>query len=347
VTRGRRGRGRAIAAVAVALALAAAGCSSGDEAKASGGGTKRTTTTTEAPPVAPLTGRPDPTGEAQSRPVLSVKIENTPQARPQAGIEAADVVWDEVVEGQITRLLAMFQSQSTEMVGPIRSVRLTDPLIVWPVGGVFAFSGGAKYALDAIAQAPVTLVDEANAGDAMYRDSSRRAPHNLFGRPAALFAKGGQPVPPPAIFRFRADGEPAPGAPATGASIGFARGYDVTYTWDAAAAGWLRSSSAGPFRARSGAQIAPQNVVVLKVVYTGGLGEIGAEAQLVGEGEAIVLTGGQAVTGTWARADKAEPIQLRGPDGAPIALTPGTTWVELPDSSYPVQVFGPAPPPAG
>ena len=71
-----------------------------------------TTTTAAAAPVAPLTGLPDPDGAAQTRPVLSVKVENTPQARPQSGLDAADVVWDEVVEGQITRLLAMFQSRS-------------------------------------------------------------------------------------------------------------------------------------------------------------------------------------------------------------------------------------------
>jgi hypothetical protein len=336
---------RRLAAAGVVLALAAAACGGSGGGGASGdSGKQASTTTTEAPPVAPLTGLPDPTGAAQGRPVLSVKIENTAQARPQAGIEAADVVWDEVVEGQITRLLAMFQSRTTEVVGPIRSVRLTDPLIVWPVGGIFAYSGGAPYATNAIREAPVTLVDEASAGDAMYRDSSRRAPQNLFGRPDALFAKGGQPVPPPALFTYRAEGEAATGTPATGVSIGFARGYDVTYSWDANANAWPRSSASGPFRARSGAQIAPQNVVILKVVYAGGLGEIGAEAQLVGQGEAVVLTGGQAVTGTWSRADKASPIRLLGPDGAPIGLTPGSTWVELPDTSYAVTVAAATPP---
>jgi len=321
----------------LALLVGAAACGGSGEA-ADGGGGAPTTTTTKAPPVAPLTGLPDPSGASQTRPVLSVKVENTPDVRPQAGLEAADVVWDEVVEGQITRFLAMYQSRSTDVVGPIRSVRLTDPLIVWPVGGIFAFSGGAPYALRAIEQAPVTLVDEAKAGDAMFRDSSRRAPHNLFGRPDALFAKGGQPVPPPPLFTYRKPGATVAGESVASASIGFARGYDVTYTWDAASGSWLRSSAAGPFKARSGAQIAPANVVVLKVVYGGGLGEVGAEAQLVGQGEVTVLTGGTATTGTWSRPDRAAPIQLHDRAGAPIALTPGSTWVELPDVSYRVEV---------
>ena len=74
-----------------------------------------------------------------------------------------------------TRFLAMFQSQVPDVVGPVRSVRLTDPLIVWPVGGVFAYSGGAKYAVDAINQAPVVRIDESAAGDAMFRDSAAPA----------------------------------------------------------------------------------------------------------------------------------------------------------------------------
>src|SRR5262249_48310807 len=126
-----------------ALALLLAACGGGGSSSASSKSTKKTPVTTKAgrPTVAPLTGLPDPSGVAQTRPVLSVKVENTPQVRPQSGLDAADIVWDEVVEGGITRLLAMFQSQSTPVVGPIRSVRRTDPLIVWPVGGIFAFSG--------------------------------------------------------------------------------------------------------------------------------------------------------------------------------------------------------------
>ncbi len=100
----------------------------------------------------------------------------------------------------------------------------------------------------------------------------------------------------------------------------------------------MRSSAGRPFVARSGTQIAPKNVVILPVTYQGGLGEIGAEAELVGQGTAIVLRGGTETDGTWVRPDKTKPMQLRDAAGAPIKLVPGSTWVELPDVSYPIDV---------
>ncbi|MBK5287919.1 MAG: DUF3048 domain-containing protein [Acidimicrobiia bacterium] len=329
--------------VVLIVVLALGACSSSGSAKAKTKAKPSTTTTTAPPPVAPLTGLPDPSGAAQSRPVVSIKIDNDSSlARPQTGIDQADIVWDEVVEGEATRFLAMFQSQAPEVVGPVRSVRLTDPLIVWPVGGVFAFSGGAKYAIDGITQAPVTLVDESRAGSAMFRDSARSAPHNLYARPPQLFTVGGVPAPPPPLFDYVRTVS-TQGIAVAGVTIGFSnREFAPTYTWDGGTGTWLRSTAAGPFVAKSGAQIAPKNVVVLPVAYAGGVGRIGAEAQLVGEGPVQIFTNGAVINGTWSRSDKAQRITFVDPNGKPIKLTPGPTWVELPDPSYPITVL-PAP----
>jgi hypothetical protein len=335
----RRAGTVAVAAVA-ALVIAACGGSGSKATPPRKKVPRSTTTTTKAPPVAPLTGLPDPTGAALGRPVVSIMIDNDSSlARPQTGIEQADIVWDEVVEGEATRFLAMFQSQVPDVVGPVRSVRLTDPLIVWPVGGVFTFSGGAKYAIDGVSQAPVVRIDESAAGSAMFRDSARRAPHNLYARPPELFTKGGTPVPPPPLFDYSAKPVTA-GTPASAVHIAFAnREFAPTYTWEAASGTWARSTSAGNFLVKTGATIAPRNVVVLPVVYGGtGLGKIGAEAQLVGNGTVQVFTNGHVITGTWTRPDKAKRMELRDANGKPIELTPGQTWVELPDVSYAVQV---------
>lgn len=334
---------------AAALVLAACGDGGGSEPSTTSRAA-RTTTTTTAPPVAPLTGLPDPEGVSGGRPALSVKVENTPEARPQSGLDVADVVWEEVVEGQITRFLAMFQSRSPATVGPIRSVRLTDPNIVWPVGGIFAFSGGAQYALDGISRAPVTLVDESRAGSAMYRERSRRAPHNLYGRGDALFAKGGTPVPPPALFTYsevarRAD--PARGVTAaSSARIGFKGAYATDWTWDASRRVWLRSNAGRPFTVAGGAQVAATNVVIWVVTYRGGAGAMQAEGVLTGEGRVVVLTGGVAVEGRWLRPAVDRPARFVDTAGRTIPLTPGTTWVELPDTTYPISVT-PAAVPAG
>jgi hypothetical protein len=305
-----------------------------------------TTTTTKPPPVAPLTGLPDPQAVAQARPLVSIKIDNDSSlARPQTGIDQADVVWDEVVEGQATRFLAMFNSTAPDVVGPVRSVRLTDPLIVWPEGGIFAYSGGAPYAVQGIAKAPVKQINETSAGAAMFRDPSRRPPHNLYARPPALFALGGTPTPPPPLFDYSTKPITA-GAPASSVHIGFSREFAVTYTFDAPTGHWLRATVAGPFVTKSGAQIAPTNVIVLPVTYAGGVGVIGAQAQLVGNGPVQVFTNGRVIQGTWARAANAEPMKFTAADGSPIRLTPGPTWVELPDATYAIDVTTP-PPAAG
>src|SRR6204780_3668954 len=155
-----------------------------------------TTTTTTVPhyPTAPLSGLPDPTGLSVKRSALTVKIENTPQALPQWGIDQADVVYEEIVNGGITRLAAIFNSHAPAKVGPVRSVRPTDTQVVWPLGGIFAYSGGAPYAVASISTVPgLHLIDESSAGSAMFRDPQLYAPHNLFAIAPKLFAFGGPP----------------------------------------------------------------------------------------------------------------------------------------------------------
>src|SRR5580658_8774450 len=157
-----------------------------------------TTTKPSSRSVAPLTGLPYPKRLLKDRSALTVKIDNTPEAQPQYGIQDADVVYEEIVEGGITRLAAIFNSHVPSVVGPVRSVRRTDREIVFPIGGVFACSGGAEYALKSIATAPVKVFDQANAGDTMFRDLQRDPPHNLFAYAELLMAKDGTPRPPPA-----------------------------------------------------------------------------------------------------------------------------------------------------
>jgi hypothetical protein len=255
-------------------------------------------------------------------------------------------VWEEVVEGGITRFLAVFQSQVPPTVGPVRSVRLTDPLIIWPIGGIFAYSGGAPYALNAINQAPVNVVDESKAGPAMFRDRSRQAPHNLYAKPPPLFALSGHPVPPPPLFQYLQHGEAFAGVPVAAFTVGFqGDDYRVTYAWDKASGHWLRSTRGQPFAMSSGWQIAPTNVVVIFVQYTGGVGAFGAEASLIGQGESWVFSDGKMVKGRWTRPDQTKPADLRAVGGTPIHLPPGTTWIELPDVSYPVGVVAAPPTP--
>jgi hypothetical protein len=335
------------AVVVATLALVASACGGGDS-KAS---TPKRTTTTLAPtttvavPVAPLTGLPDPGGASHGRPVLSVKVENTPDARPQAGIDQADVLYEEVVEGGITRFVAMFNSQVPAVIGPVRSVRAEDPDIVWPVGGIFAYSGGAQVNVDAINAAPVHAVDEDAAGAAMVRNESsqppREAPHNLYGLGQPLFDLGGDPKPPPALFQYLQNGAaPVSGQGVVNFHVGFDPGYDPTWTWDATTGTWQRAVDGTPQTVTGSGHISPPNVVVQFTQYTGE-----GEAQTVGEGDVWVFTDGTMRTGRWVRPDKTQPAKYVDASGQPILLRPGRTWVEVLPTGSAVDVTA-APTPA-
>ncbi|MGA7835537.1 MAG: DUF3048 domain-containing protein, partial [Acidimicrobiales bacterium] len=260
-----------------------------------------TTTTKPAPPVSPLTGLPYPKRLLKDRSALTIKIDNTPEAMPQYGVEDADVVYEEVVEGGITRLAAIFYSRVPTVVGPVRSVRRTDREIVFPIGGIFAFSGGAQYAVRSIETAPVKLYDESTSGAAMFRDPNRQVPHNLFANAKLLMAKDGKPRPPPALFTFVSAGEHFGGPKVKSFTVNFESGYAVSYTWDGTSKSWNRSLFGAPEVSANGVAISPTNVIVMNVNYIGGVGVIDSYAQLVGTGTVEVFSNGRVEHGTWSR----------------------------------------------
>jgi len=295
--------------------------------------TTATTTTTKPAPVfpdAPLTGVPDPSGTALLRPALTVKIENTPEALPQWGVDQADVVYEEIVNGGITRLAAIFNSQAPAKVGPVRSVRPTDTQVVYPLGGIFAFSGGAPYAIASISTAPVKLVDEDVAGTAMFRDNSLQAPHNLFAVASALFAFKGTPTPPPALFTYRSATAKPTGTKVASFVVPFPSIYPVTWTWDTTTQSWDRTLFGKADVTGTGVRESPKNVVVMFVNYVNGIGTENSYANLQGSGPVTIFSGAKETQGTWSRgASMSDVIQYKTGAGAPIALTPGQTWVEL------------------
>jgi hypothetical protein len=258
-----------------------------------------------------------------------VKIENTPPARPQTGLEVADVVYEQVTEAGITRFLALFNSQIPDVLGPIRSTRAMDSDVVVPLGGVFTYSGGIPQSVYLITHAPVAAVDETAAGPAMFRDRTRRAPHNLYGHGGLLLTHGGgQPVPIRPLFSYLPAGQKFSGAPVTSFTVGFDWPYTPTYYFDAATHTWLRSIGLTPFVAASGAQIAPTNVIVQFVPCCLPVPE-GGIYLTVGSGAAWVFSDGKVVRGTWSRTDRSQVTSFLDANKKPIRLNPGRTWVEF------------------
>jgi hypothetical protein len=332
-------------AVVLALGLVLAAC---------GGGKKKPPpTTTTAPPTTvapapepqgmippgggPLTGTPVDPAKA-SRPLLIVKIDNAPKARPQTGLNQADVVVEEAVEGGVTRFVAMYHSQDTD-VGPVRSARSTDMLIAGPLNRpLFAYSGANAAFDQLIKTSPVVNVGY-NAFPRDYtRVKGRPALYDVFSHTSRMFAHAPEGAgPPPPLLAFRFPGQEATGEPAAGVKMEY-RGRIVTavqWAWDAGAGAWKRSQDGGPHMDSANVQVSADNVVVQIVTYhdTPYVDQSGArvpEADLIGEGDVWVLSEGKVMKGRWKRTGPNEVTQYLDAAGAPLRLKPGRTWIELP-----------------
>lgn len=274
---------------------------------------------------------------------MTVKIENDPNSLPQWGVNQADVVYEEIVNGGITRLAAIFNQQAPSRIEPVRSVRPTDTQIVWPLKGLFVYSGGAQYAVDSISTAPVQLIDESRAGGAMYRDPKKYAPYNLVGIGSKLFALATSHTPPPPLFQYQHGGR-ALGRPVKKVVVPFPSIYPVTWTYNATTNSWDRGmndfSPAVPVdRTGSGQIESPRNVVVMSVNYYGQLGAMNSYAIMQGSGPVAIFSHGREQVGRWSRgASKSDVIQYTNAKGATIRLAPGQTWVELLNSGVPLNV---------
>ncbi|GAA1975547.1 DUF3048 domain-containing protein [Isoptericola halotolerans] len=288
--------------------------------------------------VWPLTGVE--TAEVAERPALAIKIENSREARPQTGLEQADLVWEEVVEGGITRYVAVYHSSIPEAVEPVRSVRPMDPAIVAPLDGILAYSGAQPPFIDAV-DASGTQSVIMDAGDAGFsRDPNRYAPHNVVGDPEAFLAQadGERTVPPPAQFAFADDpGEGtavSDGTPASSLEVVMSRMQTTGWQWDEGSGTWLRSEGTSPSMSTSGDQHAATNVVVLEVevvdtAFKDSSGAAVPETRLVdSSGTGVVASGGSTIDVEWSKGGLDEPIELTA-GGEPVELAPGSTWVGL------------------
>jgi hypothetical protein len=280
--------------------------------------------------VQPLTGVP--TRTAPDRPALAIKIDNVDGARPPIGVELADVVYEEMVEGDLTRLMAVFHANQPAVVGPVRSIRTTDiDLLHQFHTPLLAASGANSGVLQAVAAADVINVNALAAPQAYRRDGGRRAPHNLLATTAELYAaageRGGDPTK---LFHYRAPGAtPGSSIPSTGVAISFGRA-NVEFTWSPQLRRWLRSQNGRSHATAAGGRLAPENVVVLETLYWPSPADLRSpEAQTVGSGKVYVFTGGRRIDGSWHRAAATDPIELFDHQGKPIALTRGQTFVEL------------------
>ena len=279
-----------------------------------------------------ITGRPNPLGNDRS--ALVVKIDNVVAARPQSGINDADLVFVELVEYGVTRFAAVFHSEEVPVVGPVRSMRTTDVALLQMLRQpLFANSGGNARATRIINDSPLVNIGAAtaDAGGAYYRSGSRRAPHNLYSSTAALRERGGDRGGLPVeLFTIRRPGTPLPNAsaPTSGVSVTYPN-TSVSYTWNGS--GWARIQDGRLFNDAAGVRVAPETVIVQFTRYGVSPADANSpEAIATGEGVAWILTEGRVIEGTWSKPKARNVTVYRDVDGRRIELLPGRVWVELP-----------------
>ncbi len=284
------------------------------------------------PPTCPLTGTEAPRGEVPDRPALAVKIENYPDARPQAGLLSADLVYEEPVEGGITRFIAVYQCADDPRVGPVRSVRTTDPDVLEQFGvPILAYSGGAPNVVRVVEGSELVTLDETSGGAAFERDDMRPSPHNLYASTKALYRVArSQDGPPAPVFAY-AEELGVRSRRVSSVHLPFSSTYaDVWWTWDARTGQWLRSHGDEPHMAEEGEQVSADNVVVQVVeMVIGPRGGISPHLTLTGSGRAYVFRDGRMVVGRWERESLKDVTRFVAKDGTEIALRPGRTWIEL------------------
>ncbi len=326
--------------------------------------TEAAVTTTVPPTVWPLTGLPAPDGAPVERAAIAVKVSNSSDARPQVGLDVADIVIEERVEG-ITRLIAVFHSTPSAPVGPIRSARDSDIDLLGALGRPVFVWGGANEGVAARVDTAnlVSFNVDPDAAEDKYRDDARVAPDNLFiDSTDAFWAKAGDASPAvPPIPVGSADGTPTgptpsttvpattaptttapsttaapagpPGTPTPAVSVDYG-GTQADFVWDAEREGWARIQDGTPHVVASGAVLAPTNVVLLITPYGTAPSDPNSPIALTtGSGDATVLIGGNAVDATWSRPTATDPYTLTDDaTGRVLVLPPGRTWVGLPES---------------
>jgi hypothetical protein len=291
---------------------------------------EETTTTAAAAPVWPLTGLPLADPALANRPAVVVKVGNY-DAHPQRGSLAADIIYEEIINANVSRFAFVYHSQSVAEVGPIRSGRRQDVDLFGAFNKpVFAWAGGNKTVTAEVEGSDLVDLSQFRCQGTCFRtnDDSPSEFTLMFNVDkvfAVTFADAGVP---PQQFAYRAADEAAAGTPSAGVNLKM-DSYKIDWTWNATTGLYERNQNGKTDKDRSGDPLTTNNVVVLPVVYNPGISG-SPDAVSTGTGEAWVFAGGTMQHGTWTRADRTQPFTLTDDAGNVMKLTPGRTFIELP-----------------
>lgn len=292
------------------------------------------------PPTCPLTGLRPPGGTVPRRELVAVKVGNNPTARPQSGLEDADIVYDTLAEGGITRYIAVFQCHDAPEVGPIRSVRWDDWHILYAFGhAALSFVGGVIPNQDQIAALKwICNLNDFVQPQLYHQDPYRVRPDATYSPTITLYSACPPSTPPPAPWPFSLQVPPGSG-PVSSAEVDYSPDADVVWAYNARDDAFLHFFREGgalvPDFSASGARIWARNVLVefVQIQYgpyaesPGSTGDVESITQ--GSGVAYLLRDGRVLKGRWIRTHWAYMTRFVGPGGRPFTFHPGNTWVEI------------------
>ena len=295
---------------------------------------------------APLNGLPVPDGFAVRRRVIAVKIDNAAGARPQSGIERADGMVELPVEGELTRLIGLFHQSDSGYVGPVRSARPTDELLV-SLGATAAISGAQPWIADQVAAQGLRIIRENQVRPPiMFRISTRVAPYNLYTSTLELRGeadrRGYADNPPPDLFRYGAfayDRAPA----ASTILMSWSDPIQVTWRWDGGRYVRSMAGAVHSWRDQAGmtAQIAATNLIVIygrRYLVTPPTGVSGSPVpaiETIGSGRMLLFSHGRVVEGTWTRPDNTTWFSFQV-GGSELVVPPGVPWISIFPEDRPV-----------
>ena len=330
-----------VTCVSITLALVASACGGGGKKAASSTPTLTTATPTPTPTTS-TAAAPAPavnpfTGAAPSKnPVVAVKIDDTGNGRPQVNIDKADLVYVEQVEGGLTRLIGIFDTQLPS-VESVRSVRANDPELLTQFGPIaFAASGGAPNPLSVLDHSPLKSSINDRGGPGFHRDGGRPAPYNLVADLAQVGAALHGPRARSIGLTFSNLSASALRAAPAGTSINTVVGAtSVQFQWNAALKKYVRYLGGAPESAADGSPIATPNVIVQfcdVTPYPQDVDVVGNVAQFthtIGKGRAVIFRNGHRIEGSWSRAGLHNPTHFVTKLGRPLSLAPGGAWILL------------------
>ena len=353
-----RARRFAVTATAIGFAgLLLSACGSSATPKST---TTTTSTTVKRVAVAlcPLTGTPAPGNVVPQRPAIAMKVDNyslgpaPAEARPQSGLDYADIIFEEQVEGSITRYAAVFQCRNApSLVGPIRSARWTDVQMLSQLGHpLFVHVGGIIPVLQTINASSLVNVDLGTHPTLEENPPGRYAPYDTYTTTHAIWSAISAPAKAPAPIFTYSRVVPA-GESVSQVHLDWSGTSDIYWRWNPGTGTWLRFYNVGSASAPNiqpdvltdGVQNQAQNVIIQDVSITYGpwvensQGGLEAESHIIdNHGNAYILRNGRMIAGTWSAGAAGTPTVFLTRSGHPIDLAPGRTWVEIYPNTAPM-----------